>query len=243
MIPLLSPADTLRVEDAVDRASVPGRRDDIVGGIARDAARLCQTRLAGISLLARRRNQLDVRGTFGPGGRVGERRLSLAHSLNGQVILSGRSFRSADVSRDERSEVREIGRRYHVRSVLIAPLGDRRGPWGTLAIARRTTWEFSERDQSVLEEFARRASTLLEDDEMVGRRAMNAASAGSASAVHLTPRERDIIALLAADHSCGEVASALELSSHTVRHYVERLKLRFRRSTLHGLVSLLAPHL
>ena len=55
----------------------------------------------------------------------------------------------------------------------------------------------------------------------------------------LAPRERDILALLMADHTCTEVAAALELSDHTVRHHVERLKLRFGKATLHGLLGLL----
>jgi len=43
-----------------------------------------------------------------------------------------------------------------------------------------------------------------------------------------------------ADRTCREVAAAFELSDHTVRHHVERLKLRFGKTTLHGLLSLLA---
>ncbi len=55
----------------------------------------------------------------------------------------------------------------------------------------------------------------------------------------LAPREHDILALLMADRTCREVAAALELSDHTVRHHVERLKLRFGKATLHGLLGLL----
>ena len=54
----------------------------------------------------------------------------------------------------------------------------------------------------------------------------------------LAPRERDILALLMADRTCREVAAAFELSDHTVRHHVERLKLRFGKATLHGLLGL-----
>ena len=241
MIPLLSPADVLLVRDATARAGMPVASDELFVGIARDAARLSQTRLAAVSLLARRRDHLEVRGMLGPGSEIGGRRLTVTHSLNGHVLMSGRSFRSPDLSRDDRPEVRQIGRRYHVRGVLIAPLGDRGGPWGTLAVARRTAWEFSARDQDVLEEFARKVSAVLEEQQIIDRRTGFSTDPGST--VHLTPREREIIALLASDRSCGDVASALGLSSHTVRHYIERLKLRFRRSTLHGLVSLLAPRL
>ena len=49
------------------------------------------------------------------------------------------------------------------------------------------------------------------------------------------------IALLTemADRTCREVAAALELSDHTVQRHVERLKLRFGKATLHGLLGLL----
>ena len=43
-----------------------------------------------------------------------------------------------------------------------------------------------------------------------------------------------------ADRTCREVAAALELTDHTVRHHVERLKLRFGKATLNGLLGLLA---
>ena len=55
----------------------------------------------------------------------------------------------------------------------------------------------------------------------------------------LTPRERDILTLLMADRTCKEDAAVLELSGHTVRHYIERLKVRFSKATLHGLLGFL----
>ena len=53
----------------------------------------------------------------------------------------------------------------------------------------------------------------------------------------LTPRERDLAAKLVADRTCKEAAAELGLSARTAAHYVERLKLRFGKSTLHGLVA------
>lgn len=52
-----------------------------------------------------------------------------------------------------------------------------------------------------------------------------------------SPREGEIIRLLTADKSCKEVAEVLHLSARTVEHYVDRLKLRFGKRTLHGLVG------
>jgi len=53
----------------------------------------------------------------------------------------------------------------------------------------------------------------------------------------LSPREGEIIRLLSADKSCKEVAEVLHLSIRTVEHYLDRLKLRFGKRTLHGLVG------
>ncbi len=52
-----------------------------------------------------------------------------------------------------------------------------------------------------------------------------------------SPREADILRLLSEDKSCKEVANALNLSVRTVEHYLDRLKLRFGRRTLHGLLA------
>ena len=112
---------------------------------------------------------------------------------------------------------------------------------GTLAVARRTPWEFSSRDEAVLEEFARRVASPIEHAYRHRQPwKQGPVSRRRAADLHrLTPREHDILTFLLADRTCREVAAALELSSHTVRHYIERLKLRFGKSTLHGLLGLL----
>ena len=56
----------------------------------------------------------------------------------------------------------------------------------------------------------------------------------------LSPREWEIVILLNADKNCKEVAGTLGLSIRTVEHYVDRLKLRFGKRTLHGLVAHIA---
>jgi DNA-binding CsgD family transcriptional regulator len=43
--------------------------------------------------------------------------------------------------------------------------------------------------------------------------------------------------------SCKEAADLLHLSARTVEHYVERLKLRFGKRTLHGLLVYIASSL
>jgi DNA-binding CsgD family transcriptional regulator len=52
----------------------------------------------------------------------------------------------------------------------------------------------------------------------------------------LTPKEVEVVRQLLADRTCKEAAAALDISNRTAAHYVERMKLRFGRTTLHGLV-------
>ena len=113
---------------------------------------------------------------------------------------------------------------------------------GTLAVARRAPWEFSSRAEAALEEFARSVALPIEHACLARRPWQPGSGAGrrAADLQRLAPREHDILALLMADRTCREVGAALELSDHTVRHHVERLKLRFGKTTLHGLLSLLA---
>jgi DNA-binding CsgD family transcriptional regulator len=57
--------------------------------------------------------------------------------------------------------------------------------------------------------------------------------------VSLSYRESQVSECLANDLSCKEIASLLGMSTRTVEHYVERLKLKAGASTLHGLVAFL----
>lgn len=90
---------------------------------------------------------------FGTGG--SSRPLPVARSLNGDVITSGRSFRSPDVCRDARLPVSDIAQRNRVRSLVIVPLPARGALLGTIVVARRAPWQFSARDEAVVQEFAR----------------------------------------------------------------------------------------
>jgi GAF domain-containing protein len=235
----------------------------VLSEVARGAARLCHAQLAAITVLTESRDQLALIDVFGTAGVIVEKVLPIAGSLNGTVLTSGRSFRSRDVLRDRRPIVRDIARRNRVRGVLIVPLQAREGLLGTLAVASRRDWDFTARDQARLEDFVNVASIAIDNAclrEQLRRVGFAASAAGLqedsipsregrrvegrdreppgvvSGNQRLTPRERDIAALLLSDRTCKEVAAALQLSSHTVRHYVERLKLRFGQKTLHGLV-------
>ena len=232
--------------------------DDVV----RRAARLCHADLAVMMRLTPERDRLEVVAVFGTDGVIAGKAVPVAESLNGMVVTSGRSFRSADLWHDGRRIVRAIARRNRTRGLLIVPLPGWQGPAGTLAVASRQPWHFSARDQAVLEAFAHVAGLALEVFRIPLWEVAAVADASSAAAPpvpgngldsgpprepeskspplsykRLTPRQRDILALLRADRTCVEVASALGLSPHTVRHHLERLKLRFGQATLHGLVA------
>ena len=257
---LLGEADHLQ-ELVGDLAAIT-RADGVLPSIARGAARLCQTSLAAISLLSKEGKQLELVSVVGTAGLISERILPVEGSLNGMVIDSGRIFRSSDVWHDPRRITRAIARRNKTRAVLIVPLAPRAGLTGTLVVASRQPRRFSPSDEGILRDFADVATAAM--GECILRAQLREAAA-HAMAVgtgrfpvaerdrvarvdstpdqqttgcrSLTPRERDIVALLMAGHTCKEVAAELMLSVHTVQHYVERLKLRFGQKTLHGLVS------
>ena len=111
-------ADLVLVRAAAAGALGPAGPARLLAGVVRGAARLCGARLASIALLTERRDHLELRGVFGTGGVIAEKRLPVRQSLNGTVITSARSFRSPDVWRDRRLVVREIARRNRTRGVV-----------------------------------------------------------------------------------------------------------------------------
>ena len=245
------------VRDAVAKVQAAREAPRVLSQIACGAASLCRTPLAAITMLTGGGDRLSLLDVFGTGGHIVEGVLPVESSLNGAVVMSGRSFHSPDVWRDSRPIARAIAKRNKTRSVLIAPLAARGQVDGTLAVARRHPGSFSARDQVVLETFASIASLAIENARLREQLARESGGAREirpvpgplprsgrpvADGFRLTPREQEIVGLLLADRTCQEVASALHLSIHTVRHHVERLKRRWRQSTLHGLVSLLGRH-
>ena len=239
-MPLLSSADFGLVRGAASRALGPAEPARLLAGVVRGAARLCGARLASVAMLTEGRDELELKSVFGTGGLIAEKRLPVGQSLNGTVTTTERSFRSPDVWGEQRPVVREIARRNKTRGVLIVPLATREAVVGTLAVAARTPWEFSRRDEAVLEELARNVASPIEN-ACLRQQSWKGLGARRRAADfrRLTPRERDILTLLMADRTCKEVAAVLELSGHTVRHYIERLKVRFSKATLHGLLGFL----
>jgi len=251
----LCATDVDLVRDAVAKVEAARETPRVLSQIAYGAASLCRTPLAAITMLTGGGDQLSLLDVFGTGGRIVEGALPVQSSLNGAVVMSGRSFHSPDVWLDSRPITRAIARRNKTRSVLIVPLAARGQVDGTLAVARRRPGSFSARDQALLETFASIACLAIENAHLREQLARDGGFARDfrpvpdplplrsgrpvADGFRLTPREQEIMDLLMADRTCQEVASALHLSIHTVRHHIERLKRRWGQSTLHGLVSLL----
>src|SRR5690242_19778768 len=73
---------------------------------------------------------------------------------------------------------------------------------------------------------------------IIGQLGRKAFPSGRQLQSFLTQREGEIIDLLTADKTCREAAHALSLSVRTVEHYLDRLKLRLGKKTIHGVVAL-----
>src|SRR5437667_7469622 len=104
----MTAADISLVRDIVSEVAEGKGPDRLLSCVARGAARLCQTRLAAITMLTKSRDHLQLMDVVGTGGVIVERVLPVAGSLNGMVLASGRSFRSDDVWHDQRPILRTI---------------------------------------------------------------------------------------------------------------------------------------
>lgn len=257
-------ATEVRLQREVTAAIAAGSElKAVLARITRGAMRLCRAEMAAIALLAENREELELVSVCGVRAPVVGTRLPVADSLGGDVIRSEHSVRRTDASRDRRSVVREMAHMTRARAVLIVPLRNREGPFGTLGVAKRTGWHFTARDEALLTQLADSASIAIQSGQLRERlrgeasslRAYTPANPSALSAEHpadgngsrrdlardapprLSLRQRDILRLLVEGKTCKEMASALGISARTVEHYVERLKLRFDQPRLHALVA------
>ena len=143
-------------------------------------------------------------------------------------------FRSDDAASDTRvpNDIAQKWRAAGVRSVLVVSLRSREGPLGILGVSKAAAEPFSAEAEARLIRLGAELRQTLVRSERPGF-----VSAHAGLSTRLTPREREIVKLLAADKTCKEVAAVLELSSRTVEHYIERLKLRHHQTTIHGLIG------
>jgi DNA-binding CsgD family transcriptional regulator len=248
-------ATEIRVQRRITRAiAMNASLDTVLASVARAAARLCHTPMALVTLLDDTGEQLEVVGVFGTPESVRGTCLPVAASLNGLVIASGRSVRSMNVLRDPRSVVQQIPLMSGARGVLFVPLRDQRGPFGTLAVAKRVPWHFSARDEALLSRLADSASIAIQNAKLREQLRRSPAQFGRADRAgsqpqgpapgpyRVSPREREVLNLLIAGMTCKEIASALSISGRTVQHYLDRLKLRFHQPRLPALVGYVVKH-
>jgi DNA-binding CsgD family transcriptional regulator len=244
----------------------------LLSDITRVAARLCHSNMALVTLLTDSGKELEVVGVHGVRARILGARLPIAASFNGLVITTGRSVGSTDVLHDARPLVRRTPFLAGARGVFAVPLPSPDGPFGSLGVAKQTVWRFTDRDAAMLTQLAASASVAIQNARLRGRvqsagarapgfarefapmgrvpaggevrgdGAEAPAGSGTGDRIQLTPRQREIVILLAAGLTCAEAAAALDLSSRTVQHHLERLKQRFRQPRLPALVGYLMQH-
>ncbi len=260
----------IRVQRQITAAIAAGTAPEtLLTRITRAAARLCESDLAVIALLTADGDELELAGVFGTRAVAPGTRVPLTGSLNGLVITSGRNVRSTDALRGARPVVREIPRLSGARGMLMVPLRNPHGPFGTLGVAKRVPWRFTDRDAALLTQLAGSASIAIQNAQLRARAWSHVWEPGPPAlqarltllmdgppahaerwsrrppihaSQHLPPRERQVLDLLVAGRTCKEVASTLGLSARTVEHNVERLKLRFHQPTLHALVGYAVTH-
>jgi DNA-binding CsgD family transcriptional regulator len=244
--------------------AVGSELEGVLSSIARAAAHLCRAPMATIALLTDSPDVLEVVGTFGIRAPLRGVRIPVASSLNGLVIGTGRGVRSTDVLRDRRSVVREVPQMTGARGALAVPLRNREGPFGTLGVAKRMVWHFSDRDAMLLTQLADSASIAIQNAQLreqlrgTARDSPEPVAAGRNAALtpqpmllptelhrhampsdsgRLSPRQREIITLVATGKTYKEIASILSISGRTVEHHLERLKLRFHQPRIAALVG------
>lgn len=247
------------IEDILASIAVNDHLNEILGAIVSRAAHFQGRNIGALTLLTPGRDELEIINVLGTEAPIGGKRLPVRSSLNGLAITSASTIKVPDFLNDPRPTVHGLAARARVRSVLIVPLRGAEGPFGTLIAATREIREWTTRDESFLAALAHCASIAIQQSQVRGmlgaltlptaKRAGDSKSDNSRRhprptpndiASQFTPRERQIIDCLMTGTSCKEIASSLGISSRTVEHHIERLKLQFKVSTLHGLVARLA---
>jgi DNA-binding CsgD family transcriptional regulator len=244
--------------------AVGNELEGVLSSIARAAAHLCQAPMATIALLTDSQHELEVVGTFGIRPSIVGTRSPVRLSFNGLVITAGRAVHSTDVLRDPPPMVRILPPMTGARGVFAVPLRDPRGPFGTLSVAKRVCWQFSGHNEAVLTQLADSASIAVQNAqlrEQLHRTARHWTPLGPTvrsvdfakpsmqlpsrldhapahrDSCHLSPRQREIITLVATGKTYKEIASILSISGRTVEHHLERLKLRFHQPRIAALVG------
>lgn len=220
--------------------------------VAHVAATCCRPGLAVISVCRYGRDPLEIVAIRGGGNTGVGRCLPMTRSLSGLVASNERPFARADLSSAPRIRVCELARERGLRVVAVVPLRSALGAFGSLAVASARSWFPDEAQRRLLRMLADFASVALQWRPQTGASSRRQQSLGSAQPnivggfgpsawerleSSITRRQLEISRLLVTGATSKEIGQCLGISSRTVEHHLERLKVRFRQSTVHGLVG------
>jgi DNA-binding CsgD family transcriptional regulator len=172
---------------------------------------------------------------------LGLDRLAIAEGGFGVAVFrTGRSRRSGHLEQDP-TELRGIVEGLGVRSQLAVPLvveGERRG---VLMICSATPAFFSDADLDFAEAVGHWVGLVGARAVLVERLVSEVAAESFRAAAEevirvLTPRQREVAALIAAGHSNAQIADRLVIAEGTVANHVEQIlrRLDFRSRTQIG---------
>jgi DNA-binding CsgD family transcriptional regulator len=223
-----------------------GNYRSVLGRVAAGAVSLCGADTAVVTVAEG--GGLVVAATH---GRDTEPQELLRDDLHRHVLRIGRIFRAMRTGCNPGRRLGGPGA-MSAPAVLIAPLRGCHECLGTLGVARTRPGGFTRADEAVLRHLADIASIAIQTARVrapVGRLSPAAPEIGTGqpcalaeTTPRLSDRQRQILSLLSAGKTSKEIAEVLAISSRTVEHHIERLKLRFEQSRVHGLVAYALSH-
>lgn len=245
-------ADNLRVvEDLLARLATGRDTSQTLSKIAHVAAACCRPAVAVISAFRYGQDSLEIVAIRGCCKTAVGKSLPTARFLSGLVASTRRPIARADVSSAPRLRVCESAGEGGLRGVAVVPLRSALGVFGSLAVASARPWFPDELQCKLVRMLADCASVALQwrppgDASSRCQQLLGDAQpqildgsirAGEGLGSHITRRQLEISRLLVTGATSKEIGKRLGISSRTVEHHLERLKVRFRQSTVHGLVG------
>jgi DNA-binding CsgD family transcriptional regulator len=182
--------------------------------------------------------RMDIRaGISEPAFRGVEVRLG--RGLGGRVLAERRPFASGDYPADESitGDYRDVVRAEGLRGIGCVPIAGSSDPAALLYIGTRVAGQPGSRLFDELLRIADMATVGLTVLTRATAASRASADAVPGAAVHLTPREREVLDLLAAGASNRAIAARLILAESTVKGYVAALLEKFGAASRLQLVA------